>query len=344
MPPFKIAQIGCGYWGPNLLRVLAFHPKVSLVAVVDSSLERQQFVQKNYPSISVYSDYHALLQDPSIDAFVIATPAHTHYQIAKEALLNNKHVLVEKPLATTLEQAVDLREICLRKDRLAMVGHTFLYNPAVHALKEQIQHHIGTLHYLYAHRLNLGVVRKDVNVWWNLAPHDLSMFLFLMDNELPSTISVNGACFIQEGVEDVAFAHLSWPSGVTASLHVSWLDPQKVRKMTVVGSRKMVIYDDMSEEKLKIYDKGIDIAPMYYDTPRVGQLSYRSGDIHIPRVHMKEPLKVEIDHFLECLENKTPCLTGPDHAVDVVALLEAGDLSLKRGGSIEKIASCREFA
>ena len=218
-----------------------------------------------------------------------------------------------------------------------MVGHTFLYNPAVRHLKKVMEgDEFGQLRYMYSQRLNLGQVRKDVNVWWNFAPHDISIFLYLMKGMPPKTISARGASYLQPGIEDVVFATIAWETGVVAHIHVSWLNPRKSRTMTFVASRKMIIYDDMSVEKLAIFDKGVDPIPMVgermdFDNPHALNFHHRVGDVWLPRIEPEEPLKVEANHFLDCIENDEQPLTGPQHARDVVAILEAGDRALKNG-------------
>lgn len=335
MEPIRIAQLGCGYWGPNLLRTFDSLSGCRLTTVVELSEERRKFIQKTLPKIDVVDDWRKI---GDVDAVIIATPAETHYGLAKAFLEAGKHVFVEKPLAMRTEEAIELGEIAEREKRVLMVGHTFLYNPAVNYLKEEMRNTVGELYYMNSRRLNLGIVRKDINVWWNLAPHDVSIFLYLMDHELPESISVRATSYLQPDTEDVAFAVLKWKNKVTASIHVSWLDPGKVRQMTLVGSRKMIVYDDISDEKVKIYDKGIDLpSPKHYDTPPNLNFSYRSGDIYIPKISTAEPLKLEAEHFLKCiLERKTP-LTGPQHGIDVVAILEAGQRSITEDGAVQKI-------
>jgi predicted dehydrogenase len=345
MAPIRIAQLGCGYWGPNLLRTFDSLTDCRLTTVVELSEERRKFIQKTFPKTTVIEDWKAVAQNGEIDAVVIATPAETHFSLAKELLLAGKHVFVEKPLAMQTEHAIELADIADRQKLILMVGHTFLYNPAVNYLKQQLKNEIGELYYIYSRRLNLGIVRRDINVWWNLAPHDVSILLYLLNNELPESISVRGVSYLQSDTEDVAFAVLKWKNKVTASIHVSWLDPGKVRQMTLVGSRKMIVYDDISDEKVKIYDKGIDMpAPKHYDSPPSLNFSYRSGDIYIPKIPTQEPLKLEAEHFLQCIkEGKTP-LTGPQHGVDVVAILEAGQRSLLEDGAVQKITNHTNLA
>jgi predicted dehydrogenase len=276
-----------------------------------------------------------------VDAALIATPAHTHAALVKHALLAGKHVFVEKPLATTLNEADELVALAAAAQRVLMAGHTFLYNPAVHYLKKLLeQRELGDVYYLYSQRLNLGQVRNDVNAWWNLAPHDVSILLYLMNGELPQSVTAQGARYLQANTEDVVFATLTWPSGFQAHIHVSWLDPGKVRRMTVVGSRKMVVYDDVSDDKIAIYDKGFDRVPrigerMDFDDPTSFLLKPRAGDILLPRINWVEPLRLETAHFLQCVRTGAIPITGPQHARDVVKVLQAGQNALQFGTTMQ---------
>lgn len=335
-----IGQIGCGYWGPNVLRNFSAQPGCWVKYVAEINPERQAYVRANFPKSEVVSDVDALLSDPEVDAVIVATPAGSHHTIAKQALESRKHVFVEKPLATSTEQADELVNLAASAGKTLMVGHTFLYNAAVRYAKKLLaDESLGQLYYIYSQRLNLGQVRSDVNAWWNLAPHDVSILMYLMNGERPVSVSAVGVSYIQPGIEDVVFATLKWASGVTGHIHVSWLDPGKIRKMTLVGSRKMVVYDDVSDDKIKIYDKGVDRVPkigerMDYDQSGDYQLIHRTGDIWLPKISFQEPLKTEAAHFLECLRNGQQPLTGPQHARDVVAVLEATQTALKSGSAV----------
>lgn len=335
-----IGQIGCGYWGPNVLRNFSAQPGCWVKFVAEINPERQNYVRANFPRSEVVSDVDAVLKDPEVDAVVVATPAASHHALAKQALESGKHVFVEKPLATSTAQADELVNLAAATGKTLMVGHTFLYNAAVrYAQKLLAGESLGQLYYIYSQRLNLGQVRSDVNAWWNLAPHDVSIMMYLMNDELPVSVSATGVSYIQPGIEDVVFATLKWASGVTGHIHVSWLDPGKIRKMTLVGSRKMVVYDDVSDDKIKIYDKGVDRVPkigerMDYDQSGDFQLIHRTGDILLPKISFQEPLKTESAHFLDCLRNGQPPLTGPKHARDVVAVLEATQTALTSGRAV----------
>jgi predicted dehydrogenase len=330
-----VGQVGCGYWGPNLLRNFVAHAGCRVKWVADPSPARREYVVQTYPDVQVTLDEHSVLGDPEVDAVVVATPAATHYQIACAALAAGKHVLVEKPLAMSTAQADELVLAATAARRTLMVGHSFLYNAAVHYVKKLIEAgELGTIYYLYTQRLNLGQVRSDVNAWWNLAPHDVSILLYLRDGQVPETVSARGIDYLQRGIEDVVFATLTWPDRVAAHVHVSWLDPGKVRKVTVVGSRKMLVYDDVSDDKIAVLDKGVDRVPragerMDYDQADRYQLVQRAGDVWMPRIDFQEPLKLEVAHFLECIRTGSPPLTGGQHARNVVAVLEAGQRALE---------------
>ncbi len=336
-----IAQIGCGYWGPNVLRNFSAQPDCWVKFVAEINPERQAYVRSNFPRSEVVSELDTILNDAEVDAVIVATPASSHYALTKKVLESGKHAFVEKPLATSTADADELVKLSETSGKLLMAGHTFLYNAAVRYARTLLTgDQLGQLYYIYSQRLNLGQVRSDVNAWWNLAPHDVSIMLYLMNGELPVTVSAVGVSYIQPGIEDVVFATLKWANGVTGHIHVSWLDPGKIRKMTLVGSRKMVVYDDVSDDKITIFDKGVDRVPkigerMDYDqSTGAYQLVHRSGDILLPKIAFPEPLKTESAHFLECVRKGSPPLTGPKHARDVVAILEAGQKALASGQSV----------
>lgn len=325
----RIAQVGVGYWGPNLLRNFVDNKDCDVVAVVDPSKERQAFVNGLYPSITVADDIECVLGDDTIDAVVIATPVATHYSLAIKALQAGKHILIEKPMATTVEQVQHIGEAAKEKCLVAMVGHTFLYNPAVRYVKTLIDSgELGDIRYIYSQRLNLGRIRNDVDALWNLAPHDVSIIQYWLGDPEPLEASRQGMAYIQEGIEDVVFLNISYPNGVLANIHVSWLDPQKTRKMTIVGSEKMVVYDDIAENKVAIYDKGIDSMAvlgenMDFDDTNTFYFNHRSGGVVMPKIKWVEPLKAEVGHFIGCIQNGTKCLTGAEHAKSVVRILAA---------------------
>jgi len=326
----NIAQIGVGYWGPNLLRNLAGSKRCQVAAVVDLSEERRAFVRSLYPAAAVGSDVDPVLADPTIDAVVVVTPAATHFDLVTRALRAGKHVLVEKPMASSVAEVEAIAVEVEKGGRIAMVGHTFLFNPAVRFLKSLIDSgELGEIRYIYSQRLNLGRIRSDVDALWNLGPHDVSIIQYLLGDPEPAAVKRTGMDFIQKGVDDVVFLNIEYPGKVLAHVHVSWLDPHKVRCLTVVGSKKMVIYDDVAEHKIAVYDKGIEPKAvlgerMDYDHSAPTSFIHRSGEVRYPAIAWQEPLKAEIDHFFDCIEGKAECLTGPKHAAEVVRILEQG--------------------
>lgn len=323
-----IAQFGCGYWGPNLLRNFSALKNCRVKYVVDASAERRAFVQSNFPRTQAIDSAGSVLADPEIDALVIATPAATHFELALAALKAGKNVFVEKPLATRAADVDELARVAREKGLVVMVGHTFIYNAAVRYVKKVIDAgDLGVVRYIYSQRLNLGRIRSDIDALWNFAPHDISIIQYWLGNPVPLSVARRGMAYMQEGIDDVVFLSLTYPDKIMANIHVSWLDPQKVRKMIVVGSKKMIVYDDVADDKIAIYDKGIDRRAvlgenMDFDQPRPPEFNYRSGDILLPQVKFVEPLKVEAEHFLECIKNKTTPLTGLSHARTVVSILE----------------------
>lgn len=323
-----LAQIGCGYWGPNLLRNFSAVSGCSVKYVVDSSAERRAFVEANFPFSCAIETYQTVLEDPGIDGVVIATPAASHFSLAKNALDAGKHVFVEKPLATKVVEVDELSNRATKQNLVVMTGHTFVYNSAVRYVKRLIDAgELGELRYIYSQRLNLGRIRSDIDALWNFAPHDISIIQYWLNDPEPISIGRQGMAYMQEGIEDVVFLNLEYPGKVIANIHVSWLDPQKVRKMIIVGSRKMVVYDDIAENKLLIYDKGIDRRAilgenMDFDNPRVPLFNYRTGDILMPEVKFAEPVRVEAEHFVSCIRNSQEPLTGLSHARSVVSILE----------------------
>jgi predicted dehydrogenase len=325
---FVVAQIGCGYWGPNLLRNFSALKGCHVKNVVDASGERRAFVEANFPRTKAVADHKTVLADPEIDAVVIATPAASHFQLGLAALEAGKHIFVEKPLATTAAEVDKLARAAADKKLTVMAGHTFIYNCAVRYIKKLIDDgELGEVRYIYSQRLNLGRIRSDIDALWNFAPHDISIIQYWLGNPEPISVSRQGMAYMQEGIDDVVFLSLTYPGKIMANIHVSWLDPQKVRKMIVVGSRKMVVYDDVADDKIAIYDKGIDRRAvlgenMDFDHPRPPEFNYRSGDILLPQVKFVEPLRMEAEHFIDSIRNKTTPLTGLHHAREVVAILE----------------------
>ena len=329
--PVSTALIGYGYWGPNLARNLYQNRQARLAVICDSAAERLSDVPRLYPGVQTAGDAAAVLNDPAIESVVISTPVRTHYALASAALEHGKHVLVEKPIALSSAEATALIDLADRHGRVLMVGHTFEYNPAVLKIKELVEKdEIGQVYYIYSHRVNLGRVQRDVNVLWSIAPHDISILIYLL-GAMPLQVSARGATYLSEGIEDVVFVTLVFPNNVLAHVHASWLDPSKVRRMTVVGSRKMIIYDDVdAEAKIKIYDKGV----YRKGDPVYGEFQFRlhSGDIYIPKIDMSEPLQAECSHFLECVRSGQRPRSDGESGRRVVRVLEAADESLQNGG------------
>lgn len=324
-----VAQLGVGYWGPNLLRNLCSLPNVSVKYATDLSAQRREYVRENFPSVQAIEDPRVCLEDPEVNAVIVATPVKTHYELAKAAMNAGKHVLVEKPLATSVAHAEELSQIASQRSLVLMTGHTFIYHPAVHHLKHLIESgELGQVRYIYSQRLNLGRIRSDVDALWNLAPHDISIIQFLLGDPNPVSVVRHGVDYIQRGIDDVVFVNLQYPNRVMANIHVSWLDPHRTRTMTVVGSERMAVYDDTVKDKVTICDKGIDRFAvlgenMDYDSVSNLEFAYRSGVTQTPNIPHVEPLRAELAHFVDCIQNGTECLTGPHHAVRVVKILEA---------------------
>jgi predicted dehydrogenase len=342
----NIALIGLGYWGPNLARCLNSLGNGTLQTICDLRRERlDQFVAQ-YPKVHMTMSYQSVLEDQEVDAVVISTPAQTHFELTKHALLADKHVLVEKPLAQTVIQCKELIELATARRRVLMSGHVFVYNPAVQKVKGYIESGLlGHIHYVYSQRLNLGIIRQDINALWNFAPHDLSILNYWLGSG-PLHVTARGYDYIQPGIEDVVFMTLDYPHNVGANVHISWLDPLKVRRMTIVGSEKMVVYDDVSADaRITIYDKGISKRPSAgnsgngqsaslgeFATFGEFQLLLRAGDVIIPKLDFAEPLKLECQHFVHCVLNDEKPLTSGYEGLQVVKALEAAQSSLAQKG------------
>jgi predicted dehydrogenase len=319
----KVALTGAGYWGPNLARVLNQSPNCNFVALCDSNPRNLEKLTRQYPSLRAYSDFADLLAS-DVDAIVIATPISTHYELAKRALMAGKHVFVEKPLAHSAVLARELVEIATNQKKTLFTGHTFIYSPPVIKIKELIDSgHLGDVFYISLSRLNLGLYQKDVDVVWDLAVHDISILLYWLGEAPVKGASFGRAC-VQQDKRDVAFLWLEFPSGIVASNEISWLSPQKMRRTCVVGSNRMVVWDDMDlAEKVKVYDRGVDfIQPKTFGE---FQLSYRMGDMNAPYLGNAEPLLKEIEHFIHCLETGEKPITSGEFGVQVVEVLELVD-------------------
>ncbi len=329
VPDLRVAVIGAGYWGPNLVRNFSEAPGGEAVAVADLSDERLAAIKKRFPAVRTTRDHRELFADKTIDAVCIVTPISTHRALAEEALAAGKHVFVEKPLAGTVADAEAIVRAAERAGRTLMVGHTFVYNPAVIAVRGFLERgELGTVQYIDSQRVNLGLHQFDFNVLWDLGPHDVSISLYWLGEE-PEWVQCIGACFVQPGIEDVVFLTMGFPSGAIAQAHLSWLAPSKLRRMAVIGSKKMAVYDDTeAAERVKIYDHGVESL-----SSEELRRSYRAGDIHSPRVPVTEALQLEVRHFIECVrEGKRPRSDG-EAGLQVVRVLEAGMRSLRQQGA-----------
>lgn len=334
----NVGLIGVGYWGPNLARTFHDLPGARLLKIADRDPKALERMKGLYPEVEVTQDSAAVLSDPRIEAMILAVPPSLHFSLGKEALEKGKHLFVEKPIALTEEDAERMVKLANEQRRVLMVGHLLKYHPAVRKLKELVTAGtLGEIYYIYSRRLNLGKIRKEENALWNFAPHDISVIVYLLDRE-PVEVSALGASYLQRGVEDVSFINLVFPGGVVANLHVSWLDPHRRREFTIVGSKKMALFNDVSAtEKIRIYDKGVSSAKSYASFGE--SLSIRTGDIWSPWVETTEPLKLECQHFLDCIrEGKQPLSDGMD-GVRVVRILQAAQASMERRGQPIRIHS-----
>ena len=326
-----VAVIGAGNWGRNLVRNFASMPRVALKYVCDVREPVRLAMASAHPQAKAVEDLAAVLGDEDVDAVVVAVDAPRHHEVAKAALEAGKHVYVEKPMTLSAETSIELATIADERGLTLMVGHLLEYHPAVNFMKEKL--HAGDLGdplYLYSQRVNLGIVRKTENAWWSLAPHDISVACYLYEAE-PKVVSASGHAYLQEGIEDVVFANLKFEDGRMAHIHVSWLDPHKVRRITLVGSQKMIVFDDMeAAEKVRIHDKGADVRRSVESYAEA--IALRTGDILIPRIPGGEPLRMECRHFVDAVSNGQSPRSDAADGVRVVRVLEAGAESLRRGG------------
>lgn len=330
--PVRVGIIGLGYWGPKLARNLHNLPGVSMAMASDLSQERLDDLRKIYPDIALTLDYKDLLND-SLNAVVIATPVYTHHKLAREALLAGKHVFVEKPLTSNSAHGEELLNLAKERDLRLMVGHTFVYNPCVEAVKRVIHSgELGDIYYLNSTRVNLGLLQPDINVMWDLAPHDLSILSYILDDD-PLKVSALGSVYVNKShnLPEVVYINLRYKNDVIANLRVSWLDPVKIRRLTVVGSKKMLVYDDISDNKVMLYDKGVDVPP-YSITEEEFQASYRNGPESLVPYEWVEPLYAECEHFIDCIRTGNNPRSDGEKGLKVVKILESAQRSLMNGG------------
>ncbi|MGZ8845742.1 MAG: Gfo/Idh/MocA family protein [Pyrinomonadaceae bacterium] len=346
MKTTSIGVIGCGYWGLNLLRNFAENEAAQLRWICDLDEDRLASMSRRYPMAQTTSDYHKLIEDPGLEAVAVVTPVATHYPIAKQCLLAGKHVLMEKPLTATVPEAEELIDLAERNGLKLMVDHTFIYTGAVRKMKEIVgSGELGDLLYFDSVRINLGLFQRDINVLWDLAPHDLSIMDFLIERQ-PEGLSAIGSCHIEDGIENIAYLIMKFPDDFIAHFHFNWLAPVKIRKTLIAGSSKMILYDDIEPtEKVRVYDKGVT-------ANRVGDreadyqtlVSYRTGDIWAPRLDATEALRYVVAEFLNSIQQDRRPLTDGRAGLRVVRLLEAAQRSMKSGGQFTLLSNAAHAA
>jgi predicted dehydrogenase len=331
--PIVFGIIGCGYWGPNLLRNFRALAGCRVKSICDRDQARLQHMKSLFPEVEATTESAQVLGDASLDAIVIATPVKHHYPLARASLLAGKHTFIEKPMASSSAECQELIEIAERKGLILMIGHTFIYSSSVSKIVEIVKAgDLGEIRYINSRRLNLGLFQKDINVTWDLAPHDISIILEIL-GESPVELNCQGNAHVTPGVEDVTNLSLTFRHQRFATIQSSWLEPRKVREMTIVGTRRMIVYDDLlSNEKIRIYDVRVT-RPAHYDTFAEFHYSYHYGDSYIPFIKQEEPLKTECQHFLDCIEKGNQPLTGGREGLEMVKILEAASESLKRHGA-----------
>jgi predicted dehydrogenase len=341
--PISLGVVGCGYWGPLLVRNLKGLSNCDLKAVCDVSESRLKHVKALYPDIQCVTDTEQFLNGLDLEAVVIATPVKYHYSLAKASLLAGKHTFIEKPMASSSAECEELIEIAERNGLVLMIDHTFLYSSPVRKIAEIVEAgDIGDIRYINSRRLNLGLFQKDINVAWDLAPHDISIILHIL-GEFPTAVNCQGNAHVTPNVEDVTNMSLYFRHKRFATIQSSWLEPRKIREMTIVGTRRMIVYDDLqTHEKIRIYDVRVE-RPPHYDTFAEFQYSYHYGDSYIPHIQQEEPLKVVCQHFVDCIENSTPPLTGGREGLEMVRILEASSVSLKAQGAPVMFSSSHDI-
>jgi len=336
----KVGVIGCGYWGPNLLRNLAENESAELRWICDLDTRRLAAMGRRYPAAEQTADCNLLFADPALDAVVIATPVWTHFSFAQAALEAGKHVLVEKPLTANVGEAEQLVELAERNGLTLMVDHTFVYTGAVRKIREMVASgELGDLLYFDATRINLGLFQDDINVVWDLAPHDFSIMDFVIARQ-PEAVTATGSCHIKKGIENIAYVMLRFPDEFIAHFHFNWLSPVKIRHTLIAGSRKMVVYDDIEPtEKVRVYDSGVtttqkedQLAQLDREAAYRTLVSYRTGDVWVPKLDTTEALRYVCEEFLAAITEKRPPLTDGNAGVRVVRLLDAAQRSINQGG------------
>jgi predicted dehydrogenase len=329
----KIAVIGCGYWGPNLIRNFYSLSECQVKTICDIDNQRLAHIESLYSGIKTTTDFNLVVNDAEIDAIAIATPVQFHYEMAKKSLQAGKHTFIEKPLASSTAECRELIEIAKSNELTIIVGHTFVYSPPVRKVKEIVSRGaLGEIQYISARRLNLGLFQTDINVTWDLAPHDISIILYVL-GIYPTSVNCQGKAHVNPDIEDITTLTLNFDTDCFATIQSSWLDPNKIREMTFVGSRRMLVYDDLEpNEKIKIYDKRVETPP-YYDTFAEFHYSYHYGDMYSPYLKQYEPLKMECQHFLDCIKTGINPESCGYEGLKVVEILETASESLKRDGA-----------
>lgn len=329
----NVAVVGCGYWGPNLIRNLNSLSECNLKAVCDVDPGRLVHMKSLYPAVETTSDFDDLVRDKEIDAIVVATPVRHHFRMAKKALLAGKHTLVEKPMARSSKECEELIALAKQRRLVLMVGHTFIYSGPVREIKKIVRSgELGELQYVSARRLNLGLLQKDINVAWDLAPHDISIILYVLGKE-PIFVNCQGKSHVAKGVEDVTNMTLNFANGAFGIIQSSWLDPNKIRETVFIGKKKMLVYDDVEPiEKVRIYDKRVEIPP-HYDSFGEFQYSYHYGGVYSPYIKLVEPLRVECRHFMDCIRTGAKSESSGADGLEVVRILKAASVSLRNGGA-----------
>ena len=335
----KIGVIGCGHWGPNHIRVFNQLPNSEVIMCADLDPQRLAVIKTLFPGVNVVTDYKEILKNPEIDAVCVSSPTNTHFEFSRNALEQNKHVFCEKPLALDPKECLALKDLANRQNKILMVGHVFVFNKGIVRLKEYIESaELGRIQYAHSERTNLGPFRYDVNALWDLAPHDISIFNYLFDS-CPINVSARGQKALGTALEDLTFASMEYPNNILVNIHVSWLDPKKVRQITLVGDKKMIVWDDLDNVgPIKLYDKHVERTSTFYESYGDFQLLSREGSITVPHIGFHEPLKVQGQYFIDCIENNRP----PERAdaqkgYEVVKTLCAIQKSIENNGVPETL-------
>lgn len=336
----KIGVIGCGHWGPNHIRIFSSQQNVKVVICSDLSDDRLKATKVLYPGIQTTKNYKDILKGKDVDAVCIATPTSSHFSLTKEALEHDKHVLCEKPLALTPQECEELDLLSKKRKKILMAGHVFIFNAGIVTLKEMVKSgELGSIHYAHSERTNLGPFRYDVNALWDLAPHDVSIFNYLFGSS-PLSVSARGQRCLGTSLEDLAFATLEYPGNILVNIHVSWLDPKKVRQITIVGDKKMVLWDDLDNVgPVRLYDKHVERTATFYETYGEFQLLSKEGSITIPKINHAEPLKTQDQYFIDCIaKGKPPELADAKKALEVVKTLCAIQESIDQKGKLIEVS------